>query len=211
MILCLRWDLPTGVVDAGCEKVALSLSCPPRIHALFTHDFYLSQKMAELVYSCPVLLDAMASEMQRKGDAMMAKWAEIMTNMQVGRWADWWLQGRDHGLSATQYVAMWTSSCVLWAHPCLCMRTNAPGMGGAVHLDDETAAPGHNPYGRACQPLCLPLACMHRSPRPTSCARILRSRWALPSHESSCHRNSLASQTATRCAVEPVCALACVE
>lgn len=27
------------------------------------------------------MLDAMASEMQRKGDAMMSKWAEIMTNM----------------------------------------------------------------------------------------------------------------------------------
>lgn len=30
----------------------------------------------------PILLDAMASEMQRKGDVMMSKWAEIMTNMQ---------------------------------------------------------------------------------------------------------------------------------
>ncbi len=30
----------------------------------------------------PILLDAMASEMQRKGDVMMAKWAEIMTCMQ---------------------------------------------------------------------------------------------------------------------------------
>lgn len=29
----------------------------------------------------PIMLDAMASEMQRKGDAMMSKWAEIMTNM----------------------------------------------------------------------------------------------------------------------------------
>ena len=31
---------------------------------------------------CPILLDAVASEMQRKGDSMMTKWAEIMTNMQ---------------------------------------------------------------------------------------------------------------------------------
>lgn len=29
----------------------------------------------------PIMLDAMASEMQRKGDSMMSKWAEIMTNM----------------------------------------------------------------------------------------------------------------------------------
>jgi hypothetical protein len=27
-------------------------------------------------------MDAMASEVQRKGDAFMSKWAEIMTNMQ---------------------------------------------------------------------------------------------------------------------------------
>ncbi|KAL6749979.1 hypothetical protein V8C86DRAFT_2824776 [Haematococcus lacustris] len=48
----------------------------------FGHDFFLSQKMAEAVYACPLLLDAMASEMQRKGDSMMSKWAEIMTCMQ---------------------------------------------------------------------------------------------------------------------------------
>uniref|UniRef100_A0A7S0RJM7 FAD-binding domain-containing protein n=1 Tax=Chlamydomonas leiostraca TaxID=1034604 RepID=A0A7S0RJM7_9CHLO len=48
---------------------------------LFGHDFFLSQKMAEMVWKYPILLDAVASEMQRKGDAMMSKWAEIMTNM----------------------------------------------------------------------------------------------------------------------------------
>ena len=30
----------------------------------------------------PILLDAVASEMQRKGDSMMSKWAEVMTNIQ---------------------------------------------------------------------------------------------------------------------------------
>jgi hypothetical protein len=30
----------------------------------------------------PIIMDAMASEVQRKGDAFMAKWAEIMTCMQ---------------------------------------------------------------------------------------------------------------------------------
>lgn len=53
-----------------------------RWYSLFGHDFFMSQKMAELVWKYPLLLDAMASEMQRKGDAMMSKWAEIMTNMQ---------------------------------------------------------------------------------------------------------------------------------
>ncbi len=48
-----------------------------RIHELFTHDFNLSTKGAELVYKYPILLDACANEMQRKGDAMMSKWAEV--------------------------------------------------------------------------------------------------------------------------------------
>lgn len=29
----------------------------------------------------PLLMDAVASETQRQGDPMMAKWAEVMTNM----------------------------------------------------------------------------------------------------------------------------------
>ena len=34
------------------------------------------------MYRYPILLDAVASEMQRKGDSMMSKWAEVMTNIQ---------------------------------------------------------------------------------------------------------------------------------
>ncbi|KAG2447445.1 hypothetical protein HYH02_007770 [Chlamydomonas schloesseri] len=49
---------------------------------LYGHDFWMSKAFAEVVYRFPILLDAVASEMQRKGDSMMAKWAEIMTNMQ---------------------------------------------------------------------------------------------------------------------------------
>ena len=40
-----------------------------------------SVKGAELIYKYPILLDACAAEMVRKGDAMMSKWAEVMTNM----------------------------------------------------------------------------------------------------------------------------------
>jgi menaquinone-9 beta-reductase len=40
-----------------------------------------SKAGAELVFKYPILLDACANEMQRKGDAMMSKWAEVMTNM----------------------------------------------------------------------------------------------------------------------------------
>ena len=36
----------------------------------------------QVVYRYPILLDAVASEMQRQGDSMMAKWAEVMTCMQ---------------------------------------------------------------------------------------------------------------------------------
>lgn len=52
-----------------------------RWQQLYGHDFFLSQRMAELVWKFPILLDAVASEMQRKGDSMMSKWAEVMTNM----------------------------------------------------------------------------------------------------------------------------------
>ena len=53
-----------------------------RWYADFGHDFYLSTKAAALVYRFPILLDACAAEMQRKGDSMMAKWAEVMTGLQ---------------------------------------------------------------------------------------------------------------------------------
>jgi menaquinone-9 beta-reductase len=46
---------------------------------LFGHDFFWSRVFADAIYRCPLLLDAMASEMQRKGDAMMSRWAEVMT------------------------------------------------------------------------------------------------------------------------------------
>ena len=53
-----------------------------RWFAEFGHDFAMSQAMAVAVWKFPILLDACASEMQRKGDVMMSKWAEIMTGMQ---------------------------------------------------------------------------------------------------------------------------------
>lgn len=40
-----------------------------------------SKAGAALIWKYPILLDACANEMQLKGDAMMSKWAEIMTNM----------------------------------------------------------------------------------------------------------------------------------
>ncbi|KDD74318.1 hypothetical protein H632_c1405p1, partial [Helicosporidium sp. ATCC 50920] len=47
----------------------------------FGYDFAFSQRGAELVWRFPILLDACAAEMQRTGDVMMARWAEVMTNM----------------------------------------------------------------------------------------------------------------------------------
>jgi len=55
----------------------------------FGHDFDLSNKMAYALYKFPILLDATASEMQRKGDDMMSKWAEIMTGMQPKTYFLW--------------------------------------------------------------------------------------------------------------------------
>lgn len=53
-----------------------------RWYAAFGHDFKLSQQAAVLIWKCPILLDACAAEMQRRGDVMMSKWAEVMTGMQ---------------------------------------------------------------------------------------------------------------------------------
>ena len=36
-----------------------------------------SKKGAELIYKHPILLDACVNEMQRVGDSMMSKWAEV--------------------------------------------------------------------------------------------------------------------------------------
>eukprot|EP00210_Caulerpa_lentillifera_P003158 g3017.t1 len=47
----------------------------------FGYDFGMSRKAANLIYRYPILLDACAKEMERKGDVMMSKWAEVMTCM----------------------------------------------------------------------------------------------------------------------------------
>lgn len=47
----------------------------------YGHDFFWSQAFANVVYKHPILLDAVANEVQRVGDPMMSKWAEIATNM----------------------------------------------------------------------------------------------------------------------------------
>jgi geranylgeranyl reductase family protein len=49
--------------------------------ALFGHDFPMSTAFAAAIYRYPILMDAVASEVKRKGDAMMSKWAEVMTCM----------------------------------------------------------------------------------------------------------------------------------
>lgn len=47
----------------------------------FGHDFKFSEKGAALLWRFPIIMDACAAEAQRQGDAMMTKWAEVMTNM----------------------------------------------------------------------------------------------------------------------------------
>ena len=44
-----------------------------RVHAAAVQ----SKAGAELIYRNPILLDACVNEMQRVGDSMMAKWAEV--------------------------------------------------------------------------------------------------------------------------------------
>lgn len=47
----------------------------------YGHDFFWSQTFANAVYRFPILLDAVANEVQRVGDPMMSAWAEIATNL----------------------------------------------------------------------------------------------------------------------------------
>lgn len=42
-----------------------------------------SKKGAELIYKYPILLDACANEMQRVGDSMMTKWAEVIPQIPI--------------------------------------------------------------------------------------------------------------------------------
>jgi flavin-dependent dehydrogenase len=47
----------------------------------FGKDFYWSTAFASAIYRYPILLDAVANEVQRVGDPMMSAWAEIATCM----------------------------------------------------------------------------------------------------------------------------------
>jgi flavin-dependent dehydrogenase len=47
----------------------------------FGNDFFWSTKFASAIYRYPILLDAVANEVQRVGDPMMSAWAEIATCM----------------------------------------------------------------------------------------------------------------------------------
>eukprot|EP00983_Pelagomonas_calceolata_P113084 1159951-Pelagomonas_calceolata.AAC.3 len=69
----------TGHHGSSCRHSPPSaLKNARRWQRLFGHDFALSQRMAEVVWKYPIILDAVASEMQRKGDSMMAKCAPLM-------------------------------------------------------------------------------------------------------------------------------------
>jgi len=45
----------------------------------FGFDFGWSMKMCQLTYQFPIILDAATAAVQRKGNAFLTKWAEIMT------------------------------------------------------------------------------------------------------------------------------------
>eukprot|EP00882_Tetradesmus_deserticola_P017985 GHRQ01019296.1.p2 GENE.GHRQ01019296.1~~GHRQ01019296.1.p2 ORF type:complete len:164 (+),score=99.26 GHRQ01019296.1:818-1309(+) len=67
---------------SGDYSKASTVAYQRRWMAKFGHDFHMSTTFAGLIYRYPIIMDAMASEVQRRGDAFMSKWAEIMTNMQ---------------------------------------------------------------------------------------------------------------------------------
>lgn len=68
--------------NAGNYSKAAGSLYARRWYNLYGHDFFMSTAMAHVVYRFPIIMDAVASEMQRKGDIMIAQWAEVMTCMQ---------------------------------------------------------------------------------------------------------------------------------
>ena len=42
-------------------------------------NYYRSMMFCQLIYRFPILLDAATAAVQRKGDTMLLKWADIMT------------------------------------------------------------------------------------------------------------------------------------
>jgi menaquinone-9 beta-reductase len=67
--------------SAGDYSAANTARFERRWKARFGHDFYWSQAFANAIYRCPILLDAVANEVQRVGDPMMSAWAEVATCM----------------------------------------------------------------------------------------------------------------------------------
>lgn len=66
---------------AGDFTAANTALYEARWRARYGADFFWSYLFAEAIYRCPILLDAVANEVQRTGDAMMSTWAEVATCM----------------------------------------------------------------------------------------------------------------------------------
>lgn len=67
--------------EAGDFSAANTARYERRWRARYGHDFFWSQMFTNAVYRYPILIDAVANEVQRVGDPMMAAWAEIATCM----------------------------------------------------------------------------------------------------------------------------------
>jgi len=71
----------SDMADTGDFSAASAAPYHEKWMEAFGYDFGMSRAACRLMYKFPVLLDACANEMQVQGDAMMSKWAEVMTNM----------------------------------------------------------------------------------------------------------------------------------
>jgi hypothetical protein len=60
--------------EAGDYSAANTVRYQRRWVELYGHDFGLSTAFANLIYRYPIIMDAMASEVKRKGDVFMSKW-----------------------------------------------------------------------------------------------------------------------------------------
>ena len=82
--------IAAGVLVEGFYKRDLSMQFlqvyQERWEAAFGKNFYWSLKMGQLLCRFPILLDAMAKLIQRRGDRFLAEWTQAMTGSRSKTW-----------------------------------------------------------------------------------------------------------------------------
>jgi len=83
-------EMASKVLIEGFKKLDLSASFLKKYQTVwyneFGRDFYWSMKMSLLLYRFPVLLDAAAKLIEKRGSKFLAEWAEVMCGTKSKTW-----------------------------------------------------------------------------------------------------------------------------